>query len=114
MPERIRFVPVYTATRQIAGSKCRSIFRTLFRLGTLGVKSGVFSYSPMMHCARDSFIQDGCCFGLLTLDNRINNNPHKHLGRPKRIGYNCPGFGSLQVPICNKNYIPFRYREGCK
>ncbi|GFY28592.1 hypothetical protein TNCV_4150231 [Trichonephila clavipes] len=59
---------------------------------TLGVKRRVFSNSPMMHCARDSFIQDGCCFGLLALDNRINNNPHKHLGRPKRIGYNCPGF----------------------
>ncbi|GFV09408.1 hypothetical protein TNCV_1825191 [Trichonephila clavipes] len=95
MPERIRFVPVYTATRQFAGSECRSIFRTLFRRGTLGVKRGVFSDSPMMHCARDSFIQDGCCFGLLALDNRINNNPHKHLGRPKRIGYNSPGFGSL-------------------
>ncbi|GFX40663.1 hypothetical protein TNCV_1217861 [Trichonephila clavipes] len=108
MPGRIRFVPVYTATRQNPGSKCMSIFRTLFRLGTLGVKRRVFSNSPMMHCARDSFIQDGCCFGLLALDNRINNNPHKHLGRPKRIGYNCPGFGSLQVPIFNKNYIPFR------
>ncbi|GFV56986.1 hypothetical protein TNCV_1678671 [Trichonephila clavipes] len=31
---------------QFAGSKCRSKFRTLFRLGTL--------WSPMMHCARDS------------------------------------------------------------
>ncbi|GFV60043.1 uncharacterized protein TNCV_874501 [Trichonephila clavipes] len=108
MPERIRFVPVYTATRQIAGSKCRYIFRTLFRLGTLGIKRVVFSNSPMMHYPRGSFIQDGCRFGLLALDNRINNNPHKHLGRPKRIGYNCPGFGSLQVPIFNKNYIPFR------
>ncbi|GFU63255.1 hypothetical protein TNCV_2865951 [Trichonephila clavipes] len=97
-----------------AGSKCRSIFRTLFRLRTLGVKKGVFSNSPMMYCAKDSFIQDGCCFGLLALDNRRNNNPHKHLGRPKRIAYNCPGFGSLQVPISNKNYIPFRYREGYK
>ncbi|GFW71345.1 hypothetical protein TNCV_537631 [Trichonephila clavipes] len=114
MPERIRFVPDYTTTRQNACWKCRSIFRTLFRLGALGVKRRVFSNSPMMHCARDLFIQDGCCFGLLTLDNRINNNPHKHLGRPKRIGYNCPRFGSLQVPISNKNYIPFRYREGCK
>ncbi|GFY00448.1 hypothetical protein TNCV_1664871 [Trichonephila clavipes] len=114
MPERIRFVPVYTTTRQNASSKCRSIFRTLFRLGTLGVKKRVFSNSPMMHCARDSFIQDGCCFGLLALDNRRNNNLHKHLRRPKRIGYNCPRFGSLQVPISNKNYIPFRYREGCK
>ncbi|GFY34524.1 hypothetical protein TNCV_2822101 [Trichonephila clavipes] len=98
----------------LCGSKCRSIFRTLFRLGTLGVKSGVFSNSSMMHCARDSFIQDGCCFGLLPLNNRRNNNPHKHMGRPKRIGYNCPEFGSLQVSISNKNYIPFRYREGCK
>ncbi|GFU31759.1 hypothetical protein TNCV_1176301 [Trichonephila clavipes] len=60
-----------------------------------------------MHSTRDSFIQDGCCFGLLALDNRRNNSPHKHLGRPKRIGYNCPRFGSLQVPISNKNYIPF-------
>ncbi|GFW45777.1 hypothetical protein TNCV_4494981 [Trichonephila clavipes] len=85
-------LPVYIATRQNPGSKCRGIFHTLFRLGTLGVKRRVFSNSPMMHCARDSFIQDGCCFGLLALDNRINNNPHKHLGRPKRIGYNCPGF----------------------
>ncbi|GFU09999.1 hypothetical protein TNCV_1797031 [Trichonephila clavipes] len=86
MPARIRFVPVYTASRHFAGSKCRSIFRTLFRLGTLGVKSEVFSISPMKHCARDSFIQDGCCFGLLALDNRRNNISHKHLGRPKRIG----------------------------
>ncbi|GFV61833.1 hypothetical protein TNCV_821941 [Trichonephila clavipes] len=130
MPERIRFVSVYTTTRQYAGTnplcsrlhddpaKCRLemqvYFRTLFRLGTLGVKRRVFSNSPMMHCARDSFIQDGCCFGLLALDNRKNNNPHKHLGRPKRIGYNCPRFGSLQVPISTKNYIPFRYRKGCK
>ncbi|GFT50701.1 hypothetical protein TNCV_3963331 [Trichonephila clavipes] len=67
--------------------------------GTLGVKRRVFSNSPMMHCALDSFIQDGCCFELLALDNRRNNNPHKHLGRPKRIGYDCPRFGSLQVPI---------------
>ncbi|GFY13207.1 hypothetical protein TNCV_364541 [Trichonephila clavipes] len=44
---RIRFVPVYTTSRHFAGSKCRSTFRTLFRLGTLGVKSGVFSNSPM-------------------------------------------------------------------
>ncbi|GFU83770.1 hypothetical protein TNCV_2266911 [Trichonephila clavipes] len=80
IPGRIRFVPVYTATRQNPGSKCRDIFHTLFRLGTLGVKRRVFSNSPMMHCARDSFIQDGCSFGLLALDNRINNNPHKHLG----------------------------------
>ncbi|GFU68240.1 RNA-directed DNA polymerase from mobile element jockey [Trichonephila clavipes] len=74
-----------------------------------GGKKGSVSNSPMMHCARDSFIQDSCCFGLLALyiDNRINNIPHKHLGRPKRIGYNCPGFGSLQVPIFNENYIPF-------
>ncbi|GFW74506.1 hypothetical protein TNCV_2414051 [Trichonephila clavipes] len=106
MPAQIRFVPVYTTKRHFAGSKCRPIFRTLFQLGTLGVKSGVFSNSPMMHCARDSFIQDGCCFGLLTLDNR-GNNPHKLLRRLKRIGYNCPGFRSLQVPISNKNYIQF-------
>ncbi|GFX71251.1 uncharacterized protein TNCV_3410211 [Trichonephila clavipes] len=33
MPDRIRFVPVYTATRDFADSKCRSRFRTLFRLG---------------------------------------------------------------------------------
>ncbi|GFX96452.1 hypothetical protein TNCV_1441261 [Trichonephila clavipes] len=26
MPERIRFVPVYTATRQIAGSKCSILY----------------------------------------------------------------------------------------
>ncbi|GFW31497.1 hypothetical protein TNCV_1288441 [Trichonephila clavipes] len=64
-----------------------------FSTRNFGGKRRVFSNSPMMHCARDSFIQDGCCFGLLALDNRINNNPHKHLGRPKRIGYNCPGFG---------------------
>ncbi|GFS97487.1 integrase catalytic domain-containing protein [Trichonephila clavipes] len=84
-------------------------FHTLFRLGTLGVKKESVFNSPMMHCARDSFIQDGCCFGLLALDNRINNNPHKHLGRPKRIGYNCPGFGSLhKCPFSIKNYIPFR------
>ncbi|GFS89707.1 hypothetical protein TNCV_633121 [Trichonephila clavipes] len=115
IPGRIRFVPVYTATRQNPGSKCRGIFHTLFRLGTLGVKRRVFSNSPMMHCARDSFIQDGCCFGLLALDNRINNNPHKHLGRPKRIGYNCPGFGSLhKCPFSIK--IIFHSgtgREGC-
>ncbi|GFT44905.1 hypothetical protein TNCV_463181 [Trichonephila clavipes] len=103
----------FTGTK-IAGSKCRSIFRTLFRLGTLGVKRRVFSNSPMMHCARDSFIQDGRCFGLVALDNRINNNPHKNLGRPNRIGYNCPGFGSLQVPISNKNYIPFRMSRRLK
>ncbi|GFW23120.1 hypothetical protein TNCV_3802211 [Trichonephila clavipes] len=93
--------------------KCRLEMRVYFSypLSTRnfgGKKRRVFSNSPMMHCARDSFIQDGCCFGLLALDNRRNNNPHKHLERPKRIGYNCPEFGSLQVPISNKNYIPFR------
>ncbi|GFU26737.1 HTH_48 domain-containing protein [Trichonephila clavipes] len=46
IPERIRFVPVYTMTRQNAGSNCRSIFRTLFHLG--------FLRSPMMHCTRNS------------------------------------------------------------
>ncbi|GFT89435.1 hypothetical protein TNCV_4387161 [Trichonephila clavipes] len=43
-----------------------------------GGKRRVFSNSPMMHCARDSFIQDGCCFGLLALDNRINGTRHNN------------------------------------
>ncbi|GFX01423.1 hypothetical protein TNCV_1863971 [Trichonephila clavipes] len=37
MPDRIRFVPVYTTTRYLAGTKYRSKFRTLFRLGTSGI-----------------------------------------------------------------------------
>ncbi|GFW22688.1 DUF5641 domain-containing protein [Trichonephila clavipes] len=57
MPDRIRFGPIYTTTRHFADSKCRSVFCSRFRPGTLGVKCGAFSNSPMMHCARDSFIQ---------------------------------------------------------
>ncbi|GFU99336.1 hypothetical protein TNCV_862311 [Trichonephila clavipes] len=72
-----------------------------------GKKGGVFSDSPMMHCARDSFIQDGCSPGLLALDNRINNNPHKHLGDQNELDTTVRDSEVYQVPIFNKNYIPF-------
>ncbi|GFX46662.1 hypothetical protein TNCV_4038131 [Trichonephila clavipes] len=58
MPGRIRFVPVYTATRQNPGSKCRSIFCSLFRLGTLGVKRRVFSTAS----ANQIVGKWSCCF----------------------------------------------------
>ncbi|GFU05760.1 RNA-directed DNA polymerase from mobile element jockey [Trichonephila clavipes] len=41
MPERIRFVPVYTATRQIASSKCRTDVASSIKVGDL------FTFEPL-------------------------------------------------------------------
>ncbi|GFU53359.1 hypothetical protein TNCV_2953871 [Trichonephila clavipes] len=56
-----------TTTRHFAGSKCRSKICSRFRPGALEVKCGEFSYSPMMHCARDSrwLLLSNACVGQL-------------------------------------------------